>query len=93
MEENLELSRRIYESTERARRYILWGQVLGVIKLLIIIVPLVWGVILLKPYLQTAFGAYSDLLGVPSQGGTNDSLIQQLQKSGIDSKTLEQYLK
>ena len=93
LEESLELQRRIYESTERTRKYIVWGQVLGVIKILVIVVPLIWGVVLLKPYLQTALGAYGELLGTPSQNSGNGGLLQQLKNSGIDAEDLQQYLK
>lgn len=79
LEENLKLSRAIYVSSEKTRRYILWGQVLGLLKVLIIIVPLVLGFLYLRPYLDQVIQTYQQLLGAePSQPGESSNLFNQL---------------
>ncbi|MBI5466028.1 MAG: hypothetical protein HY974_01915 [Candidatus Kerfeldbacteria bacterium] len=93
LEENLKYAKEIYTSTEKTRRYILWGQVFGFLKIIIILVPLVLGFLYLQPYLKSALGMYSSLFGqndgssssLPLLGGGNSDLLKQLedlQKSG-----------
>ena len=92
LEENLKYAKEIYTSTEKTRRYILWGQIFGFIKIVIIIVPLVIGFLFVQPYLKSALGMYTSLFGQndsapdssPSSGGTTDLLkqLQDLQKGG-----------
>lgn len=85
LEENLRYAKAIYTSTEKTRRYMLWGQVFGFIKIVIIVVPLVIGFWYLKPYLQQAMATYQELLGGSNSSGTNQNVFDQLkalQKSG-----------
>jgi hypothetical protein len=91
LEENLKYSKAIYASTEKMRRYMLWGQIFGFIKIFVIIVPLVIGFWYLKPYLLQVSETYQQLLGegvganvLPGTSSLNLStwLQQQLQNSG-----------
>lgn len=91
LEENLKYAKAIYASTEKTRRYILWGQIFGFIKIFVIIVPLLVGFWYLKPYLMQASEAYQQLLGdgigTNALPGTNSLnlpawLQKQLQDSG-----------
>lgn len=66
LEENLRVSQAIYASTEKTRKYILWGQILGVVKIIIVVVPIIWAAWYLKPYLTQALGTYQDLLNTSS---------------------------
>lgn len=70
--ENLELSRAIYRQNQKTGRYILFGQVLGLIKLVLIIGPLIAAALYFTPYLKEMFGTYENLLGA----GTGQSLLQ-----------------
>ena len=92
LEENLKYTKQIYASTEKTRRYIFWGQIFSFFKIVIIVVPLVLGYMFIQPYLKSALGTYTSLLGGgdgstdssnPS-GGTMDLLkqLQELQKGG-----------
>ena len=102
LQENLSYAKATYEAAEKTRRYILWGQVLGFIKLAIVIVPMVIAYYFLQPYLKTALSTYQDLLGMPASQGSQNSdakinpemlkQLQDLQKSG-GLKNLEQILK
>ncbi|MBI5733857.1 MAG: hypothetical protein HY973_02850 [Candidatus Kerfeldbacteria bacterium] len=100
LEQNLNYSKEILRNTEKARSYIFWSQVMGIVKILLIIVPLVLGFLYLKPYLGQVIGTYQDLLGTGSSGTeqpnqTNADLLnrlQNLQKSG-NLKQIEQLLK
>jgi hypothetical protein len=79
LEENLKLTRAIYTLAEKTRRHIFWGEVFGVLRTLIIVVPLILAYFYLQPMLQQAIGAYQELLGVSADAGnTNQSLLDQL---------------
>lgn len=100
LEQNLNYSKEILRNTEKTRSYIFWSQALGIVKILLVIVPLILGFLYLKPYLGQVIGTYQDLLGAGSadtdqSGQTNTDLLrklQNLQKSG-DLKQIEQLLK
>lgn len=70
--ENLELTREIIEHTRKTRKYILFGQVLNVVKVVLIAGPIILAIIYLPPLLGQWFGAYSELLG----GGTGTTILQ-----------------
>ncbi|MFZ5390701.1 MAG: hypothetical protein ACOZAJ_00270 [Patescibacteria group bacterium] len=99
LEENLRYARDIYRDTERIKRYIFWGQVFSFIKILIVVIPLVWGFLYIQPYLKGAFNTYSSLFDLTAQGGPAADKVnvspelykqyQQLQNSG----QLEEFMK
>ncbi|MBI4122688.1 MAG: hypothetical protein HY462_01690 [Parcubacteria group bacterium] len=70
--ENLALTREIYEHTKKTQRYILFGQIFTVVKIVLIVGPLIFAIIYLPPLLREAAGAYSELLG----GGTGSTIIE-----------------
>ncbi|MDP3995104.1 MAG: hypothetical protein Q8P78_00630 [bacterium] len=72
MRENLVLTREIIEHTRKTRRYILFSQVLNVIKVVLIAGPVILAIIYLPPLIQEWFGAYTELLG----GGTGQTVLQ-----------------
>lgn len=72
MEENLALSREIVEHARKTRKYILFGQVLNVVKVVLIIGPIIIALIYLPPLIKQWFGAYSELLG----GGTGQTILE-----------------
>lgn len=83
--ENLELSRTIYKQNQKIGRYILFGQITGVIKLVLIIGPLIVAALYFTPYLSEMYRTYKDLLG----GGASQSLLQGnslLQTAGFKVK-------
>lgn len=71
LEENNQLLRRI-------RRQMLTAQILGWLKFLIIIVPLVLAYFYLKPYYQDTIKFYRELLGGATPSG-RINLLQELQ--------------
>ena len=52
MEKNRELLERIYESSEKTRKYIFWLRVAEIVKLMLIVVPLVIGLFFVVPLLK-----------------------------------------
>lgn len=71
LQENNQLLRRI-------RRQMLTTQILGWLKILIIVVPLILAYVYLKPYYKDTIKLYSELLGGTTPSGRNN-LLQELQ--------------
>ena len=59
---NIELSEEILKSVKYIKKYIFWQKIFGIVKVLIIVVPLVFGYIMLAPYLDKAIQQYEELL-------------------------------
>ena len=66
LEQNLQLSKQIYQLAEKINRWIFWQQVWRVIKILIIVVPIILGIIYLPPILQKVFAPYQQVLNFNS---------------------------
>lgn len=96
IEENLELTKEIHKMTKKVNRYMLWAQIFGFLKLLIIVIPIILAIMYLPPLLQGIFEQYKSILGI-SNGG---DLIQGLLQTGatpdlknIDPSEIQKYLK
>lgn len=76
LEKNLELTEDIYKKTKYIKKYVIIQQVLGVLKVLIIVVPIALGIIYLPPLLKNVYSQYQGLLNA---GGKLDTIdIKQL---------------
>jgi len=64
LEENLRYARDTYRTTERIKRYIFWGQVFSLLKVIIVVVPLVLGFLYIQPYLRQVLTVYGSLFGL-----------------------------
>jgi hypothetical protein len=63
MEQNLQLSRELQDGIRYIKRYVVMSQVLGFLKLLLIVVPLILGIIYLPSLLSDMAKQYQDALG------------------------------
>ncbi|OJI07622.1 hypothetical protein BK004_00855 [bacterium CG10_46_32] len=72
MQENLELTREIAEQTRKTKKYILFGQIFNVVKIVLILGPIIVAIIYLPSLLKQWVGAYSELLG----GGTGQTILE-----------------
>jgi len=70
--ENLELTKEIFELTKKTRKYILFGQIMNVVKIVLIMGPIIIAIIYLPPIIKEFFRTYSELLG----GGTGKTLLE-----------------
>ena len=70
--ENLTLTKEIIEHTRKTRRYILYGHIFNVVKIVLIVGPIILAILYLPPLLEQVFGTYSELLG----GGTGQTLLE-----------------
>lgn len=66
LEENLVYSKEIYKCARSTRRMLMFDQILSVVKIVIIVIPLIFGFLYLTPYLKQITGMYSELLGTSS---------------------------
>ncbi len=62
LEENLEISKKIYKNTEKIRKYFFWSRFFKSLKWLIILTSLIAGFIYSKPYLEKLPAIYKELL-------------------------------
>lgn len=62
--ENIALNKKILESVDVTRRYIKFIRIVNVLKVLLIVIPLVFALIYVPPFLQKVLGIYDELLGV-----------------------------
>ena len=63
LEENLALTKEIYRLTEKTRRYLFYGQIFNLAKIVLIVGPLVAATLYLLPFLRQAVDFYASLLG------------------------------
>jgi len=78
LEENLKISKELYEMTKKIKQWVAWQKVWGVLKILIILVPLTLGIIYGPTLLRGVIMPYQELLNLG--GNTNNqNLLQQVQ--------------
>lgn len=65
LEENLNYTKACYAELARVRRWMRWQQVWGVVKFVVIVVPLIVGAIYLPPLIQQLVEQYTKLLTPP----------------------------
>lgn len=70
VEKNLELTEKILELTEKLDRYRKWQQFFGILKILMIVIPIILGIIYLPALLEKALEPYRDLLNMSAQSST-----------------------
>lgn len=63
LKKNLELTEEIHGMVKSVKRYIIWQRVFGVLKILIILIPITLGIIYLPPIVKKAYEQYKEVLG------------------------------
>lgn len=64
LEENVKMSQEILRLSKRINNFVIIQQIFGVIKILLIVVPIVLGIIYLPSLLSSYFEPYQELLDV-----------------------------
>ncbi|MFH1412676.1 MAG: hypothetical protein ABIG10_01450 [bacterium] len=62
LEKNLVLTEEIHETVKKIRKYIVMTQILGIIKFIIILAPIIFAIIYLPPLLKSLMSQYQDVL-------------------------------
>ncbi|MCX6796276.1 MAG: hypothetical protein NTW06_02135 [Candidatus Falkowbacteria bacterium] len=78
LEENLELSRQTQKMIKKINNHIVLQQVFGVIKILIIVVPIILGVIYLPALLKPYWDQYQKAMGLNTSADLN---LQNIKKA------------
>jgi hypothetical protein len=100
LEKNLEITKEIHEMVKGIKSYIFWQRIWGVFKVLIIVVPVIFGIIYLPPLLKDVFRQYQSLLGIgdmnlnlESLGGENllNSFLKE--NGGTVTPEIQKYLR
>lgn len=68
LEENLRYAKAIYATTQKTQRFIFWGQVWGVVKIVVVVAFIGGALWFIQPYLSQAISTYQDLLNPNSSG-------------------------
>jgi hypothetical protein len=89
LQENQELLQKIHLSTEKARKYILFGRIMTLIYLILIVAPIIFAFIYLPPLLKGIAGPYQDLLGASPVLNSGEAAAGQLDE-GFLQRLLEE---
>ena len=82
-----ELLWKVYESSEKVRKHLLWNRIISSVKLIILIIAIVLGVVYLPKFLDPMIDIYKQLLGFSTQAQSMIDQGNQL-KAGVDLNSL-----
>lgn len=71
LKEQKEILLKIYEQTQKTRRYIMIGKIISFIYLLLLVVPIIFAAIYLPPLLKNVIAPYQELLGQTNSSGNS----------------------
>ena len=80
LEENQRLLKLILHNTDKTRKYILLGRVVGLIYLLLIVGSVVLAAVTLPPLLGSAIQPYKELISGPQGEQVNPDLMDEMQR-------------
>lgn len=86
LQENLKISKDLYTMMKKVNHWIAWQRFWGLLKILIIVVPIILGIVYLPPLLKQLYAPYQDLLqnfGVGQYGAPSG--IGELLNQPIDN--------
>lgn len=86
LEENLKLSKSIFRSTEKIKKMLRWAQVMGIVRLLIILIPIILALLYIPPFLQNIGDAFGKFYG-----GEQLNILDQFKN--IDPSAVEAFIK
>jgi len=87
LEKNQEMLAETLGISKKIKKYMVIQQVFGVIRLLIIIIPIIIGIIYLPSLLKSAFKQYENLLGIENVLPATDTI------NNIAPGIIDKYLK
>lgn len=89
LEKNLELTEEILKMTKSIKNFTTHQRIFGILKLLIIVVPIILGIIYLPPLLKGITEQYKELLGIKSEASGNITGLLDLLKGGAGGENLK----
>ena len=76
LEESKLLIEEINEDTKYIKKYVVISQVMGFVKVFLIVVPIVLSILYLPKLLSNALSPYQELLGIPAGTNLQDAIKQ-----------------
>ena len=83
LEENLKVTKEIYKMSKSIKSYLAWQRIFGVVKILLIVAPIVFGLIFLPPLLKDLQEQYKPILNL--EGGGINSIFDLLKNPAIQN--------
>jgi hypothetical protein len=82
LKKNLEFSREIHQDLQKMKRYIMWQRIFGVIKVLVIAIPLIIAIVFAVPYLGETMQQYRAVMTTLNElnQGPSSSFIENFLK-------------
>jgi len=77
LEENIALMKEIKEDTLYVKKYVVMSQILGFVKVIIVVLPIIWAAFYLPKMLSNVLAPYQELLGV-TQGANLEETMKQI---------------
>ena len=90
LEKNLKLNEEILERLKKVHHFVMWQRVMGFVKILLIVVPIVLGIIYLPAILENALAPYKELLNM--SGGTKAGEAVNQLPAGVSPDLIKKYL-
>jgi len=75
LKENIKKTDEIYLICKKVKRTMLVGQILGVVRILIVVVPLIFALIYLPPLLKDYWQQYQEMIG-----GSTGNIMDQIKE-------------
>lgn len=94
VEKNIKLSEEVLEISKKINGFVFWQRIFGVLKIVIIFIPLILGAIFLPPLLKDVFNSYKELLGF-DDALNMDNIKNMNNPPALDKlpESVKQYLK
>ncbi|MFH1456856.1 MAG: hypothetical protein ABIF17_01935 [Patescibacteria group bacterium] len=95
VEQNL-LLQKIYENSSRTKKYIFFGRLISIFYLIMVLVPIIFAIIYLPPFIESNLKPYQELLqnsGVNNSGSLLDYIKKINGNSGVNLEDLIQSYK
>jgi len=80
LKRNLQVTQEIHEIALKTKRYIFWGQILGWLKFVIIVVPLIIAIAYAIPFFRHLAEIYNEIMNTVGVNGLNGAGTQELLK-------------
>ena len=91
LKKNIELTESILELTKKLDSYRKWQQVFGVLKVLIILVPIIIGIIYLPAILEKVMAPYLELLGLTENIKDIDNSIENIDLKNVSPDIIKKF--
>lgn len=89
LKENLKISKELLDNSKKIRRWVAWQRAWGVVKILIIAVPIILGIIYLPPLIEDLVKPVQELFNFgPPVGDGEKTLLENLKDRILTNETI-----